>query len=76
MKSFVKWFDDAPWWLKIVLALPVIDIAWAIYRIVKGAAYGKVWLIVVGILWIILGSFALWLVDLICILIWKEPKLA
>ena len=76
MKDFVKWFDDAPWWLKIVLALPVIDIAWAVYRIIKGAAYGKVWLIVVGILWIIPFFEIAWLVDLICILVWKEPKLA
>ena len=77
MKNFTKWFDDAPWWLKCVLALPIVDIfTWAIYRIVKGATTGKVWLIIVGILWIIPFFFITWLVDLICILICKEPKLA
>ncbi len=75
MKSFVKWFDDAPWWLKIIFALPVIDIVWAIYRIVKGIANGKVSLIIAGILWILLGWAILWLIDLICVLVWKEPKL-
>lgn len=74
MKNFVKWFDDAPLWLKIVLALPVIDIVWAVYRIVKGAAYGKVSLILGGILWILLGWLALWLVDIVCICVWKQPK--
>ncbi len=75
MKSFVKWFDDAPWWLKIVLALPVLDLAWAIYRIVKGIANGKVSLIVAGILWILLGWGILWVIDLVCVLVWKEPRL-
>ena len=75
MKSLVKWFDDAPWWLKIVFALPILDTAWAIYRIVKGIANGKVSLIIAGIVWIIFGWIAFWLIDLICILVWKEPKL-
>ena len=75
MKGFVKWMDDAPFWLKIVFALPVLDIVWAVYRIIKGCANKSALLIVAGILWIILGCFALWLIDLICICIWKEPKL-
>ena len=36
MKDIVKAFDDMPWILKLVLCLPVLDIAWAVYRIVKG----------------------------------------
>lgn len=75
MKGLVKWFDDAPWWLKIVFALPVLDIAWAIYRIVKGIADGKASLIIAGILWILLGWGILWIIDIVCILVWKEPKL-
>ncbi len=74
MKGFVKWMDEAPLWLKIVFALPVIDIIWAIYRIVKGIAYGKMSRVIVGILWIILGWIALWIIDIICICIFKEPK--
>lgn len=75
MKGFVKWMDNAPLWLKLIFCLPVIDIIWAIYRIVKGAAYGKILTLIAGILWIILGSFILWLVDLICIIIWRKPML-
>ena len=74
MKNFVKWMDDAPLWLKIVFALPVLDIVWAIYRIVKGVAYKKVSRIIAGILWILLGLAILWIIDLICICIWREPK--
>ncbi len=75
MKSFVKWMDDAPLWLKIVFALPVIDTIWAVYRIIKGCAYKKVSLIVAGIIWLLLGWIALWLIDIICICVWREPKL-
>ena len=41
MKGFVKWMDEAPLWLKIVFALLVLDLVWAVYRIIKGVAYGK-----------------------------------
>ena len=74
MKSFVKWFDESPLWLKIIFALPIIDIVWAIYRIVKGAAYGKVWTLVGGILWLVLGWGILWLIDIICVIGWKHIK--
>ena len=75
MKSFVKWMDNCPLWLKIIFALPGIDLIWAIYRVVKCAAYGKVALIVAGILWIILGWAILWVIDIVSIIFWKKPKL-
>jgi len=72
----IKWFDNAPFWLKIVLALPFVDIAWAIYRIVKGVQKKDYLLLVIGILWILLGWLALWLVDIITIAINKRPVLS
>lgn len=75
MKGFVKWMDDAPIWVKIIFALPITGIVWAIYRIVKGAAYGKVGTLIAGILWIVVGTIAFWLIDLVCIIIWGRPKL-
>ena len=72
--TFVKWMDEAPLWLKIVFALPVVDIVWAAYRLVKGAVKGEVATILGGVLWIVLGWLALWLVDLVCICVWKKPK--
>ena len=75
MKGFVKAIDNLPGVVKILLCLPVVDIIWAIYRIVKGVANGKPLLIVAGILWIILGAVILWLIDLICIIAFKEIKL-
>lgn len=69
MKSIVSFFDGLPLILKIIFALPVIDgWAWGIYRIAKGH-------VIAGILWIIFGMFIMWLVDIICILIYKNVKL-
>ena len=76
MKGMVKWFENCPVWLKVIFALPGLDIIWAIFRIVKGAAYGKVGLIVVGILWILLGWAILWIIDIVSIIIKKHPVLA
>lgn len=76
MKGLVKWFDNAPIWLKIILALPGLDIIWAVYRIVKGAAYGKIGLVIIGILWILLGWAILWIIDIVSIIIKKHPVLA
>lgn len=73
--GLVKWMDKAPLWLKIVFALPGLDVIWAIYRIVKGACTGKVSTLIAGILWILLGWAILWIIDLVCICIYKKPTL-
>lgn len=72
----VKWFEKAPVWLKVVFALPVLDIIWGIFRIVKGVTKSKPILIVIGIIWVILGGPIFWLIDIISILIKKHPVLA
>lgn len=73
MKDMVKWFESAPLWLKIVFALPGIDIVWAIFRIVKGVAKKDTFLIVIGILWILLGWAILWVIDIVTIILNKHP---
>ncbi len=75
MKDVVKAFDSLPWIVKLILCLPVLDIAWAIYRIVKGVATKNMLMLVAGILWIIFGCFITWLVDMICTIVWKKPIL-
>lgn len=68
MKDLVKAFDKLPWILKLILALPAIDgIAYGIYRIARGR-------LIVGILWIVLGIPILWIVDLICVILYGKVK--
>ncbi|BCR36772.1 hypothetical protein [Mariniplasma anaerobium] len=74
MNDLVKAFDDLPWILKLILALPGIDgIAWGIYRIAKGITKNDLTLIIVGILWIAFGFVIFWVIDLVTILLYKKP---
>ena len=74
--DMIKWFEKAPLWLKVIFALPGLDIIWAIFRIFKGAVKKDFGLVLVGILWIVLGWAILWVIDLVSILIKKHPILA
>lgn len=66
MQDLVKEFDRLPWILKLILALPGIDgVAYGIYRIARGRLF-------VGILWIVLGIPFLWIVDLICVILYGK----
>ena len=69
----VKWLENAPVWIKIVFALPVLDIVWAIFRIVKGVGKGDLGLILAGIVWLILGWGIFWIIDMVSIVIKKHP---
>lgn len=63
MKEYVKFIDDLPYIMKIILALPGLDgIFYGIYRIAKGR-------LLIGILWIILGFAILWIIDLISVIL-------
>ena len=76
MKEFIKAIDRLPKILKLLLCIPVLDIVWAIYRIVKGLNKKDNRLVVIGILWIIPGSMFGWIFDIITVLLYDHPKLA
>jgi len=73
MSNLVKAFDDLPVLIKFLLALPGIDgLAWGVYRLVKGIQRNDTTLIIAGIIWIFLGFAILWIVDLVCIAMYKK----
>lgn len=73
MKGLVKAFDDLPWILKLIFALPGLDgILWGIYRVAKGISTNNTMLIIIGILWIFLGIAILWIIDIISIILNKK----
>ena len=58
MKEYIKFIDGLPLIIKVIFALPVFDgFIYGIYRIAKGK-------LIIGILWIILGIFILWIIDI------------
>ncbi len=67
MSKFVKSMDGLPKVLKVILALPFLDIIWAIYRVVKSASKNNTIGLVLGVLLIIFGIPFLWLIDIITI---------
>ncbi|HKL61434.1 MAG TPA: hypothetical protein VJY66_03520 [Acholeplasma sp.] len=56
MKEFIKFSDDLPLILKVLLAL-LWGIYWGIYRIAKGIDTNNLLLVIVGILVIPFGFF-------------------
>ena len=73
MKDYVKAFDNLPWLVKLLFCLPGLNLLWAIYRICKGASIKNITMLVVGILWLFVGTTVLWIVDFVCTIIWKKP---
>ena len=65
----VKTFDSLPKWLKIVLALPFLDIVWAVYRLFRSIEKNNVVGIVLAALLIVFGIPFLWLVDIITLVL-------
>ena len=72
MDSFIKALDDLPLWLKIVLALPMLDIVWGVYRIIKSVIKSNALGIVIGVLFIIFASFPIAIFDIIYLILYKR----
>ncbi len=75
MKDVVKAFDNLPWIVKLILCIPALNIAWAVYRICKGIETKNTLMLVMGILWIIPGAVFAWLIDFVSVIVWKKPVL-
>ena len=71
MKDLLKAIDNLPWIVKVILALPGLDIVWAIYRIVKGLDTGHTLTLIMGIVWIFVGPCLTWVLDLVWTILGK-----
>jgi hypothetical protein len=61
--------DKLPKIVKIILALPFLDIVWVVYRLIKSISKKNTLGIVLAILLLIFGIPFLWLIDIITIII-------
>lgn len=73
MKSYIKTFDNLPWILKLIFALPGLDFLWGLYRLFKGITKKNLLLTIIGIIWIFAGTVIFWLIDIITIILSKKP---
>ena len=67
MNELIKTIDNLPKLVKIILALPFLDIVWAVYRLCKSLSKNNAVGIVLAILMLFLCPAILWIVDIITI---------
>lgn len=64
--------DGLDWIVKLILAIPVLDIVWNVYRLVKSVDKGSILGIILAIILILPGATFMWLVDVISIIVFKK----
>ena len=69
MNSIVKSFDSLPKIVKIIFALPFLDIIWAIYRLIRSISKSNVLAILLSIVMLVLCPAIFWIVELITIIV-------
>lgn len=69
MKNFIKAMDKLPFIVKLILAIPALDVIWNIYRLCRSISKGNLVGIILSILLITVGLVFMWLIDIICILL-------
>lgn len=68
MNEFVNTMDNLPKLVKVLLALPMLDIVWVVYRLIKSVSKKNVLAIVLAVVMLFVGIPFLWLVDMITII--------
>ena len=69
MKDILKTIDNLPLIVKLILALPCLDIVWAVVRVIPSLNANNLVGTVIAIVLIIVGIPFVWLIDIICILL-------
>lgn len=72
MNSVVKSFDSLPRIVKIIFALPMLDIIWAIYRLCRSIAKKSTLATILSIVMLILCPVIFWIVDLITTILFNK----
>ena len=68
MRTFIDSIDALPQVLKLVLALPGVDIVWWIYRICRSLEKNNLGGVIVAVLVLLIGVPLMWLSDIITVL--------
>lgn len=72
MKGFISTMDNLPLWAKVLLAIPMLDIVWVVYRLMKSIDANNTLGIVLAVILIVIGIPFLWLVDIITLVLMKK----
>lgn len=66
MRAFIDSVDALPILIKVILAIPALDIIWGIYRIVSALDRNDITALIVAI--VLLFIPFMWVIDIVCIL--------
>lgn len=72
MKDFIKSMESLPTLLKIIFALPVLDIIWNVTRLFKSIVKNNLIGVILAIILIVPGVAVMWLIDIISILLYDK----
>lgn len=72
MKDFIKSMESLPKLLKIIFALPVLDIIWNVTRLFKSIVKNNLIGVILAIILIVPGVAVMWLIDIISILLYDK----
>ncbi len=67
--EYIKWMEGQSKAINILLALPFLDITWAIYRLVKAIVAKDTMSIVIAIVILCLAPYFWWIIDLVFIIV-------
>ena len=67
MKDLIKSIDNLPKLIKLILAIPALDIIWVVYRLMRSLVKKNTLGVLIAAVLIIVGLPWLWVIDLICI---------
>ncbi len=68
MNELSKAFESLPKIVKIILALPALDIVWQIYRLIRSIEEKNTLGIVLAVILLVAGPTILWIIDIICVI--------
>lgn len=68
MKDLIKALDNLSWVVKLILCIPVLDIVWTVYRLLRSIKAKNTLAIVLSIVLFLCAPF-IWIFDLICIIL-------
>lgn len=71
MKDLIKALDNLSWVVKLILCIPLLDVVWTVYRLLRSLEAKNVLGIVLSIVLFFFAPFV-WLVDLICVILNKQ----
>lgn len=72
MKDFIKSMESLPTLLKIIFALPVLDIIWNVTRLFKSIVKNNLIGVILAIILIVPGVAFMWIIDIISILLYDK----